>query len=142
MKRLILSLLAVCIVSAVAWAGGPLLNFGIEPTAGATASFGFGWDFDSWAIIGAKDAFTWEGIWSVSALWTPSVGWADVRVGPKLELYLDEFGLQYRDMVLILGVEHFWGMVGVYGQLEIGATGTFAPAIGLELHFDLPVAAD
>jgi len=150
MKRAILAVLLVVGLGVAVFGNGPLLNFGLEPTAGATVSLGFGWDFDSWALIGAKDGFnTWEGPWSISALWTPSVGFADVRVGPKLELNMystagwigsvyHPVGLSYSDMALVLGVEHFWGIVGAYGQLEIGAGGTFKPVVGIELHFDLP----
>lgn len=139
MKRALVLLLLVLGVGASAFAAGPLLNFGIEPTAGAAGSLGFGYDFDSWSLIGAKSGFTtWEGAWSISALWTPNVGFADVRVGPQLELYMnDEDGLLYHDMVLVLGVEKFWGIVGAYGQLEFSATGAFRPVIGVELHFDL-----
>jgi hypothetical protein len=154
MKRVVLAVLLVLGLGVAAFGSGPLINFGIEPAAGASVSLGFGWDFDSWAIIGAKSGFnTWEGAWSISALWTPDVGFADVRVGPKLELNMYALaagagtgttpgnhpaGLSYKDMAIILGIEHFWGIVGAYGQLEIGATGTFSPVIGLELHFDLP----
>jgi hypothetical protein len=143
MKRaLVLSLVAVIGLVVAAFGSGPLLNFGIEPAAGQTVSLGFGWDFDSWAIIAAKDGFTtWTGLWSISALWTPTVGWADVRVGPKLEMELTSSGLAYSDMALVLGVEHFWSIVGIYGQLEIGATGGFKPVVGIELHFDLPQPA-
>jgi hypothetical protein len=149
MKRLIVSLMLVLCVGVSAFAAGPLLNFGIEPTAGAAGSLGFGYDFDSWALIGAKSGFTtWEGPWSISALWTPNVGLVDVRVGPKLSLnmysaagWIDSVyhpaGLSYRDMSLVLGVEKFWGIVGAYGQLEFSATGAFKPVIGVELHFDL-----
>jgi hypothetical protein len=139
MKKVLVGLLMACLIGAVAWASGPLVNFGIEPAEDAYAILGFGWDFDSWAIIGQKEAFnTWYGTWSLLALWTPDVGFADVRFGPKIDLLWSTTGLQYENVAIILGIEKFWGIAGVFAQLEVNTAYGLIPVVGLELHFDIP----
>jgi hypothetical protein len=141
MKRLIVGLLLVCVMGFAAFAGGPLLNFGIAPAAGEYVSLGFGWNFDSWELVAQKDTFsTWAGDWSIAALWTPDVGFADLRVGPKLTLDWGTNGrLYYSDTSVILGVEKIWNIIGVFGDIEISAVNGLMPRVGVELHFDLPI---
>jgi len=133
----------VLLFGVVVLANGPLVNMGIEPSAGAQASIGFGWYFDTWSLIAEKyDFVSWAGTWGIGALWTPDVGWAQVRVGPRLEFVWDMTGLYYSTTTIVLGVQHFWGIVGAFGQLEVTTAVGLVPRLGIELHFVLPDAKD
>ena len=143
MKRVLLALL---IVGAVGWAAiaqGPTFGVGLEPTAGAQASFSAGWAFDSWKIIGTKEAFsTWYGDWSVSALWTPDWGFADGRIGALLGWDWETGGLYFNDLAFVIGVQRFWDIVGIYGQFEVGTSTLLIPRVGVEFVFSLPQPAE
>ena len=140
MKRIVgLVLVALVLCGVAALAGGPLVNLGIEPASGGAAYLGIGWTFDSWSLIAEKVEFsTWAGIWALGVLWTPDVGWASVRFGPKIALEWNNFGLFYEDLAIVLGVQRFWGIVGVFGQLEVNTSTGIVPRVGFELHFQLP----
>jgi hypothetical protein len=139
MKRVLLGLVLVGLLAVPAFASGPLFGVSIEPTAGALASFGAGWAFDSWKLIAAKEAFnTWYGNWSIAALWTPYWGVVDGRVGAVLGWEWQSGGLYYTDLAFIIGVQKSWGIPCVYGQFEIGTSTLLVPRVGFELVFPLP----
>jgi hypothetical protein len=138
-KALVLSVLLVVALSGAVLAEGPVFGFGIEPTSGAVASFEFGWGFDSWMLLGEKEAFnSWYGPWAISALWNPDLGWAAGRVGAELGWVWEQTGVYFDDLAFVLGVQRFWGIAGVYGQIEIGQSTYLVPKVGFELRFDLP----
>jgi hypothetical protein len=139
MKKALLGLLLAGLLAIPAFASGPLVGVGIEPTAGAQASIGLGWAFDSWKILAEKEAFdSWYGYWSIAALWTPDWGVVDGRVGAALGWIWEAGGLYFDDLAFIVGIQKFWGVPGIYAQLEIGTATLLIPRIGFELVFNLP----
>jgi len=138
-KRVLLALVLVGVVGWATVASGPLFGVGLEPTAGAQASIGLGWAFDSWKILAEKEAFnSWYGYWSVAALWTPDWGVVAGRVGAALGWVWAPAGLYFDDLVFVVGIQKFWGVPGIYAQLEIGTATLLVPRIGFELVFPLP----
>ncbi|MFA5054347.1 MAG: hypothetical protein WC565_09825 [Parcubacteria group bacterium] len=148
MKRAIaVCLIAVGLLSAVAFADAPIVSIGFEPSVDSKASLGFGWDFDSWKLIGSKTDFsTWMGRWAVCAFWTPPTGFADVRIGPELAIWWDETGLFYNDMAFVVGVEKVWGashvQFGLYGELKFSSNYGVRPELGVLLEFPLGLGAE
>lgn len=139
MKRVLIALLAIVALSGAVMATGPLFGISIEPATGSQASFAAGWSFDSWTLIGAKEAFdTWYGNWSICALWTPDWGLVDGRIGAVLGWEWLAGGLYYNDLAFVLGVQKFWGIPGVYAQFEIETATMPIPRVGFELVFDIP----
>ena len=139
MKKVLVALLAVCAVGWATMASGPLFGFGVEPVAGAAVSFDFGWGFDTWSIVGEKQTFdAWYGPWGIGALWNPDWGWAQGRVGLELGWIWYPSGIYFEDLAFVLGAQRFWGVAGVYGQLEIGQSTYIIPKVGFVLQFDLP----
>jgi len=143
MKRvLVVSLLVAALtvgIGAVAWGVGPLVNLSLEPAPGAVASVGFGWYFDSWEIIAQKaDLNAWYGEWSIGSLWTPALGsLADLRLGARVAWVWNDVGLYYGPVVFVVGLQHFWGIPGIWLQLE-ASTASVVPRLGFELQIPLP----
>ncbi len=139
MKRALLGLALVVLLAVPALAIGPVVGIGLEPNAGAQASFSAGFAFDQWKLLGTKESFdTWYGDWSVCALWTPNWGYVDGRIGMLLGWDWQSGGLYYNDLAFVVGVQKRWGIPGVYAQFEVGTSTLLIPRVGFELQFDLP----
>lgn len=141
MKK-VLAALCVLIVLGVSALCAPIVGIQVEPLVGSEASFSFGYCWDSWQILGTKDNFTtWIGRWGVSVLWTPELDGVELRTGPSIAVYWDDTGVYYNDLAYIIGIQHFWGMVGIYGQLELNSAYGLVPAVGVQIELKLPEKA-
>lgn len=115
---------------------GPLVGINLDPVPGAQAGFSLGWAFDECVLVVNKANFaTWIGNVSVLAAWTPGLSGFALRAGPQLNLFVNRTGLYYNGLAIVIGAQRSWGMVNLYGQLELSSTYTLTPRIGFEIEF-------
>ena len=139
MKK-ILAITAALMLSTVAFAG-PLIGLQVTPAVDAQAGLVIGWDFGYASIEGSKTNFnTWYGEWSLAGLWTPDNNGFSYRIGPKITWDWNRHtgSLTYKDLSIVVGVAKTWGAFQVFGEFDVGSTGTLSlrPIIGLNILFD------
>ena len=147
-KKLAALMVAVLMIFSVATvANGPLLGVSFVPYTAASvpASFGtlaVGWDFGSVNIETSTSDFTsYDGVWTVGALWTPSIGTFGYRAGARVVFGWDApagyNGVYYDGFEFVVGVSSTWGPVQLYGDLVLTAAGTLgvAPVVGINILF-------
>lgn len=142
MKKFVLTLALVLGLSTAAFAG-PLVGLSFAPTVNSTASVYFGWQSQNgWAASVAKaDLNTWQGNWTLGALWTPKL-WntVNLRAGGNMTFNWTN-KIQYKGLSLFLGAEKWiTDQVGVYGQLNVSSNLQLSPTIGVEINFWMPSA--
>jgi len=149
MKKALILTILVMGLSATAFAG-PLIGIQVAPAINSTAALTVGWDFGSAVIEGSKTNFnTWYGEWTIAGLWTPADQTFSYRLGPKLiwdwygartkvgSTWYEAGQLVYRDLAIVIGVSTTWGPLQVFGEFDIGSTGTLGvkPLIGFNIVF-------
>ena len=148
MKKLIVTLLAVLMLSITAFAG-PTIGLGIIPVTGTFATFTAGWDFgDINAEVYKEDLSTYLGVWGLGIIWTPEVeGWdsfnyrAGIMLNLKLTVVTTGYApatLSYGSFDILVGVSKTWGAFQLYGDLNLTPGVPFAayPRLGVNFLFD------
>jgi len=141
MKKLIVTLLAVLMLSITAFAG-PLLGLQLVPTETVSPVLVVGWTFagDDITIEGTKTALdSWSGDWSLGCIWTPAGDGFDYRIGGKIEVAWASSGaITYNGLTFVIGVAKTLGIFQVYGELDVTPSGTFTlkPLLGINFLFE------
>ena len=137
-KVLVVTMVLMLALSALAF-GGPLIGMQLIPAVGSSVGFVAGWSLDYAQFELAKsDLASWNGTWTLGALWTPDAEWGSYRTGVKLLLDWDTDGLTYDGLGFIIGAQKQLFPAGiVYGELDLSSTGTLTPLLGFNFVFDL-----
>ena len=137
-KAIVLMLFVVMLLSTMAFAG-PMIGMQVEPSMNSVASLSIGWDFGAALVEASKTSFDrWNGNWSIAALWTPESNSFAYRLGPKFEWKWKTDGtLVYKSTSIVIGVSKTWSAFQLFGQLDVGATGTLSvkPVLGFNVVF-------
>jgi len=138
MKKVLVALMLVLALSALAF-GGPLIGMQLIPATGAAVGFVAGWSLDEAQFeVSKADLATWNGRWTLGALWTPATDWGSYRTGLQLLLDWNVGGIVYRGLGFIVGAQKQIFPAGVlYGELDLTSTGTLTPLLGFSFVFDL-----
>ena len=136
-KTLVVAFVLMLAFSALAF-GGPLIGMQLVPATGSAIGFVVGWSLDYMQFEAAKaDLASWNGTYTLAALWTPSTDWGSYRAGVRLSL--DWSGtLIYNGLGFVVGAQKQLFPAGVvYGELDLSSTGTLTPLLGFNFVFDL-----
>ena len=150
-KVLALTAALLLAVSSLAFAAGPTIGLSIQPTPGAFAGVSLGYNFpDDWAFEIAKTNFaTWRDDWAITALWVPEIatslqdtfGSLHLRTGVQTIWNWRPNGrIEFIDLGVVLGLQHYWSLVRGYLQFGITATGRFIPTVGIQI--EIPVGGN
>jgi len=139
MKKLIVTLLAVLMLSITAFAG-PMIGMQVVPAPDTAAALIVGWDFGYAMVEGGKSNYgSWSGDWTIAGLWTPEGSYEfKYRLGPKMTWTWGTGGaLIYSGFDLVVGVSKTWGAFQIMGELDIGSGGVLRvkPLLGLNILF-------
>ena len=137
MKKQLIALLAVLMLSTAAFATGPLMGFSVVPVAGQPIDLHIGWDFGSVHIEATKDSLdSYKGMWTFGAIGTPQAELFGYRAGARM-LWNWQSSVKYGGFEFLVGLSKTWGPLQVYGDLVLTATSTLGvtPVIGVNILF-------
>ena len=140
MKKIIVMVLAVLMLSITAFAG-PSLGFSVAPGTVARTLLSVGWDFGDIGIEAFKaDLTTPYGEWAFGVLWTPQQGSFGYRVGTRLILKwrASDQTVVYKGFGFAIGVSNTWGPIRLFAEVDLAPTGLLIaiPVVGVNILFE------